>query len=59
VGLLLAADAAVFVLYALSGSPAVLVAGLVGLVAIVLAVVADRAGRPRGRRRRSARPRAG
>lgn len=56
VGLLLLADAAVFVLYALSGSLAVLAAGLVGLLAIVLAVVAERVGRPRGRRRRSAHP---
>ena len=55
VGLLLVADAVVFVLYALSGSVAVLLAGLVGLLAILAAVVSARVGGPRGRRRRAAR----
>ena len=49
---LLLADVTVFVLYALSGSGQVLVAGLVGLAALVVAAVLDRVGRPSGRRRR-------
>jgi hypothetical protein len=54
--MLLAADAVVFVLYALSGSVAVLVAGVVGLLAIVVAVMVDRVGRRGGRHRRAADP---
>jgi hypothetical protein len=54
--MLLAADAVVFVLYALSGSLAVLAAGVVGLLAIVVAVLVDRVGRRGGRHRRAADP---
>jgi hypothetical protein len=53
VAVLLLADATVFVLYALSGSAQVLIAGLVGLAALVAAAVVDRVGRPSGRRRRT------